>query len=70
MPEYANPVPPNLVLSATRGCNTTLVIERRDDSGDPENFPNGSAAFVNVDIDPAVQVEAVIDGATATFIMF
>lgn len=55
-----------------RACDTVFTVDRFDllpngDDGDPMPFGEDETVFLNVCLDPAVQFEGVIDGASVTF---
>lgn len=71
MADFIVAPPLEKVIPVTRGCDRAFTIQRTDGDGGPVNFDAGSEVYmwVDVDRDDPTRVDAVVDGATAAFVL-
>lgn len=71
MTSYVVNPPTEMTIPVTRNCDRAFSLQRVDTDNEPVNFGNGVTVYIYVDIDPAdpEKVDAVVDGATASFVL-
>lgn len=66
MTDYIGAPPIVKKIPVTKGCDFSFTIQRIDAEGNPISFDVGTTVYLWVDLDPAVKVDAVVTGSTAS----
>lgn len=70
MTDYLVPPPASGVIPVTKGCDRAFTIQRVNSTGTPVSFDPGVEVYIWVDLEPTpVKVNAVVSGATASFVL-
>lgn len=64
-----SPRVPRGIIPVTKGCDFAFTIQKRNQSGVVDDWGEADQIAVDIDVDPPVRVEAVIDGPDAVIVI-